>query len=61
MADVNSFWDLDRKDMILCQLIRTCGGNDPLNLFALPTVITLGSSFPRCVNALSKGRNTALT
>lgn len=61
MADVNSLWGFGRKDMLLCQIIRICGGNDLLNLFALPTVVTLSSSFHRSVNALSKGRNTALT
>lgn len=61
MVNVNSLRDLGREDKLLCQLITTWGGNDLLNLFALPTVLTLGSSFRRSVNALSKGRNTALT
>lgn len=61
MVDVNSLWDRGREDKLLCQLITTCGGNDLLNLFAIPTVLTLDSSFHRSVNALSKGRNTALT
>lgn len=61
MANVNSLWYLGREDKLLCQLITTCSGNDLLNLFALPTVSTLASSFRRSVNALSKGRNTALT
>lgn len=44
MVGINSLWGLGRKDMPLCQLIRICGGNDLLNLFALPTVIALDSS-----------------
>lgn len=41
MADVNS----GRKDVLLCQIIRICGGNDLVNLFALPTVVALDFSF----------------
>lgn len=45
MADVNSSQGLSGKDTPLCQIIRICGGNDLLNLVALPTVVTPGSSF----------------
>lgn len=44
MVDVNSLWDRGREDKLLCQLITTCGGNDLLNLFAIPAVLTLDSS-----------------